>query len=200
MSIVLISVLIFVDLLLLAVIYQLSKKRPVDGLVLREVADERAMLDELRKSIEEELQSARRESQMRLEKVSKIAAEVEQDLKSSTQTIAGQVEEIANEITDKLNEPIKKLAKKQMSIESLLTKVELQKESLSKMLDRGEKLCKFFNNNISYEEILEEIEDKKYSDALQLMAKGMTPEKVAVEVGITQSEAKLLAGISHHQR
>lgn len=196
MSIILISVLIFVDLILLGVIYQLSKKRPVDSLVLREVSDERAMLSELRKSIEEELQSARRESQLQLEKVSQIAAEVEQDLRTSSQTISGQVGEIATEITDKLNVPIKKLAKKQMSIESLLTKVDLQKEGLAKMLERAEKLVRFFNSNMSYEEILEEIEDKKYADALQLMAKGMTPEKVALDLGITQSEARLLAGLA----
>ena len=199
MSTILISVLIFVDLLLIAVVYQLIKKKPVDGLVLREVSDERAMLTELRRSIEEELNSARRESQMHLEKVSQIAAEVEQDLRTSTQTISGQVEEIANDITEKLNEPIKKLAKKQMSIESLLKRVDQQKEGLSKMLERGEKLVRFFNSSLSYEEILEEIEDKKYNDALQLMAKGIKPEKVALEVGISQSEARLLAGISSHR-
>lgn len=196
MSIALIAVLIFVDIILLLAVIRLSRQAPTDGNTLREVSEEREMLNELRRSVSEELSSARRESQMRLDAMNQIAAEVDRDLKASSTTIAGQIEEIANEITTKLNEPVKKLAKKQLSLEALSHKVEVQKDLLHKAIGRAEKVCKFFDRNAKYEEIIAEIEDKKYADALQLIAKGISPEKVASEIGISTSEAKLLAGVS----
>ena len=39
-----------------------------------------------------------------------------------------------------------------------------QKTVVQKLIARGEKICKFFDQRVSYEEILDEIEDKKYSD------------------------------------
>lgn len=195
MSVVLLSVLVFIDVVLLAAIIRLSRQKPTDYNTLREVTEEREMLSELRRSVFEELDSARKESQDRLNQMNQIAAEIDQDLKSSSQTIASQIEEIATEITSKLNEPVKKLAKKQLSLEALSHKVETQKEILNKSLMRAEKVCRFFDRNAKYEDVISEIEDQKYSTALQLIAKGLTPEKVASEIGISTSEAKLLAGV-----
>jgi len=188
--------LIVFDVVLLLAVIRLLRQKPADYGMLREVSEEREMLTEIRKSVQEELESARRESQQRLDKMNQIAAEVDQDLKSSSETIASQIEEIAAEITSKLNEPIKKLAKKQLSLESLSHKVDMQRDLLNKSISRAEKICRFFDRNAKYEDIVAEIEDKKYSDALQLIAKGLTPEKIAAEIGLTASEVRLLAGVS----
>ena len=74
--------------------------------------------------------------------------------------------------------------------EKLLQRVDRQKSLILKLVERGEKICKFFDQRVSYEEILDEIEDKEYSDARHLLTEGYRPERVAKDA-FSQAEAFL---------
>ena len=79
-------------------------------------------------------------------------------------------------------------------MDSILRRVEEEKATLQRLVARSEKLCQFFDERIPYEEVLAEIEDKKYADARALLARGKSARAVAQELGLSESEVRLVAG------
>jgi predicted nucleic acid-binding Zn-ribbon protein len=196
MTTILLIVLFVLDFALLALILS-NRKKPVrdDVDVTRELAEERRYLNELRTSIQEDLESYHRKGRDVLDRITKIAAEAEQEISAGSGVIQKELESIMTQITTKLDEPLAKLSEKQASIEKLLQRVDRQKSLVQKLVERGEKICKFFDQRVSYEEILDEIEDKKYSDARHLLTQGYRPEQVAKDLGLSVSEVKLIASV-----
>ena len=196
MTTILLIVLFVMDFALLALIL-VSRKKPMrdDVDVTRELAEERRYLTELRTSIQEDLSAAQKRGRDVLERITKIAAEAEQEVRAGSGSIQKELEGIFAQITTKLDEPLSKLSEKQAGIEKLLQRVDRQKALIIKLVERGEKICKFFDQRVSYDEILDEIEDKKYSDARHLLTQGYRPEQVAKDLGISLSEVRLIASV-----
>ena len=112
------------------------------------------------------------------------------------QTIASEMGAVATQLTERFEAPLKELSKRKAGLEALLKKVEREKTVLQTVVARGEKICRFFDERIPYEEVLHEIEDKKYSDARKMLAKGNSPAAIAVELGMSESEVRLVAGLA----
>jgi hypothetical protein len=106
------------------------------------------------------------------------------------------MEAVVQELTSRFEAPVKEITRKQASLEALLRKVDQEKTLLQRLLQRGEKLARFFDERVPYEEVLEEIEDKKYADARALLARGKSPVTVAQELGMSESEVRLVAGLA----
>lgn len=188
--------LVFLDFLLLAAVFFLNRRQDAHLELVEELSEERRLLNELRTSVQEELEAAHNKARETLEKATRLAAEAEQEVKSGGHTIAQEMGAVADELTTKFEEPLKELAKKQAYLETLLKRVDQEKTVLGKLLTRGEKICKFFDERVPYREVLEEIEDKKYADARNLLAKGKSPSDVAHELGMSESEVRLVAGLA----
>lgn len=188
-------ILAVLDVVLLGVVYVLGRRQiqPVD--ILRDLNEERRLLKELRQSVKEELEDGHRRSKEVLGRVSTIATEVEMEFRGGRDTLNKEMEEVLKEFSAKVEGLLGGLVKKQAMIEKLLKKVETEKTVLAKALDRGDKLARFFTQNVPYEEVLEEIEDKKYSDARELLSRGITPPEVAKYLGLPESEVKLIAAV-----
>jgi len=91
---------------------------------------------------------------------------------------------------------MRELTRKQQYVESLLKKVEAEQIILQKVVLRVEKIAQLFDKKMPYEEVLSELEDKKYTDARYLRSKGMNPTQVARDLGMSESEVRLVAGLS----
>lgn len=195
MDSILLILLIVVDIALLGVVYFLGKQRinPVE--IIKEVDEERRRLTELHTTIRDEMKLAQQKSRDLYEKISALANDIEMETKSGGKNLAEEVEQLFGEFSKKIEHPIKQITKKQASMENLLKKASKEKEVLVKILSRGEELIKFFNKNIPYEEVLQEIEDKKYADARHLLSQGLEPDRVAKELNLPESEVSLLAAI-----
>jgi hypothetical protein len=77
-----------------------------------------------------------------------------------------------------------------------LRRIEKEKQILLKSVSRGEKIARFFDKRLPYEEVLEDIEDKKYIDARHLLSQGIAPKQVAQELGMPESEINLMIGLA----
>ena len=196
MTTILLAVLILLDLGLMVAVYLLSQRRETHLELVEELTEERRLLGELRTAVQEELEAAQAKARATLDKAMRLATEAEQEVKTGGQTIAQEMEAVVTDLSGRFAEPLKELSRKQAYLENLLRRVEMEKTSLQKLLARGEKICRFFDNRVPYEEVLAEIEDKKYSDARLLLARGKTPSAVANELGMSETEVRLVAGLT----
>ena len=180
------------DLGLLAVIVARRRER-IDGEeLLAEITRERQMFQELATSLREEIDSAHTSSRQALLQVQTLAAEIEQDAKGSKEVITQNVKDVYTEMSTQIEKPLADLSVRQNSLELLLRKVTSERKILVALLARGEKLCKFFDGQLPYDEILKEIEMKKYTDARNLLAQGIGYQQVASDLGLSMSEVALL--------
>ena len=195
MVVVLLVFLAAVDLGLVIAVLRLHRRRETHLELVEELTEERRLLAELRNAVQEELEAAQAKARTTLEKAMLLATEAEHEVKSGGQTIAQEMEQVVSELTLKFVDPLKDLSRKQATLESLLRRVEEEKARLTKLLIRGEKICRFFDERIPYEDVIAEIEDQKYTDARLLLARGKPPTVVATELGISETEVRLVAGL-----
>ena len=193
MTTILLAALIFLDLGLIVVVARLSQRRDSGQL---ELAEERQLLGELRSSVKEELEAAQAKARTTLDKAMRLATEAEQEVKIGGQSLAQEMEQVAAQLAGQFDEPLRELGKRQTYLEALLRRIDNEKASLQKLLARGEKICRFFDNRVPYEEVLAEIEDKKYADARSLLARGKAPASIAAELGMSETEVRLVAGLT----
>lgn len=195
MSAILLVFLIMMDLALIGAVIWLSRRQNAHIELAMELTEERRILTEIRHTIHEELEAAQAKARETLDKATRLAAEAEIEVKSGGQTIAKEMDIVATQLAARFEAPLKDLAKQKAGLEAILHKAEREKSILQSLLVRGEKICQFFDERVPYEDILREIEDKKYSDARKLLARGHTPHIVASELGMSESEVRLVAGL-----
>lgn len=195
MTTALLFVLLLLDVGLMAAVFFLNRRQDAHGALMEELTEERRLLAELRTSVQEELENAQGKARETLDKAMRLATEAEQEVKTGGTTIATELESVIGQLTGRFEEPLKELTRKQSYLESLLKRVEQEKAVLTKLVTRGEKIMKFFDQRVSVEQVLDEIEDKKYADARSLLARGKTPAVVASELGMTETEVRLVAGM-----
>ena len=186
---------VLLDLFLLGLVYFMSKQRfnPVE--LLKEINNERTLLKEFREGIQVELQEKYSKVESLYKKINAIAAEAEVEVKKSSELLSKEMSDVLDEFSDKLSLSGEQITRQKSALGAILQKAEKERELLKKVVHRGEKLSQFFNRQIPYEEVLEEIEDKKYLDARNLLSKGLTPKEVSIEVGLPESEVSLIAAI-----
>jgi len=188
--------LILLDIGLLAAVFLLNRKQDAHMEMVEELTEERRLLGELRTNVQEELEAAQFKARETLDKAMRLATEAELEVKSGGKTIAFEMESVVTDLADKFEKPLKEIATRQAYLETLLRKVDDEKAIMQKLIARGEKICRFFDSRVSFEEVMEEIEDKKYSDARSMLARGKSPISIAKELGLSESEVRLVAGLS----
>jgi hypothetical protein len=188
--------LIVVDIVLLIAMVRISRNRSqvVVGRELQDLTEERRYIMELRKSIQEDLEHAQLQSKDVLKRVTQLATEAEQEVKLGGSSIATELDGIVASLTKNFEEPLNQLTSKINAGERLMQKLEREKNSLVKLMQRAEQICSFFNEKIPYQDILEELQDKKYRDARQMLAKGYKIDTIAQELGLSKAELDLIAG------
>lgn len=193
----LVYALLGVDLVLIALLFFRERKpsKPVTTGLLKELHEEKAILKELHANIKEELSQQLNRARDVYDKVSRIATECEMEMGSSKKVLTTEIQSVFNEYAEKVETYLTELSKHRSSLSALNQKSQRERQLLGKAISRGEKLAMFFNRKVPYEEVLEEIEDKKYTDARHLLSKGMSVPDVAVEVGLAESEVNLLASV-----
>ena len=193
-NILLLSVIAF-DFVLLFLFLKLRTEKEQNSEILREVLEEKRQITDMVKVYSEELKSLGTSARDTYDKINMIAAEAELELESAGDVISKQVEEVLNEVSADITSKFSQIDEKKRSFEEFNNSLDKNRKTLIRLINRAEKLAKFFNDNIPYEQVLEEIEDKKYMDARHLLANGYSPEEVSSELNLSASEVKLLVSI-----
>lgn len=195
MSSIILGILVMLDLVLLGIVYVLGKRQVQPLEIMQDLTEDRRMLKELRQVVKEELEDGLARMRAMLERVNTLAAEVEIEIKSSRTSMNKEMEEVLGQFSNNVEKIVGQITRKQSSLEKISRMAEQQTLLLSKSLERGEKMTQFFNNRLPYEEVLEEIQDKKYADARELLSKGMMPQEVARYLNMPESEVSLIAAV-----
>lgn len=193
----LLILLIAIDLILVGLVFIALRKRQSPDLLglLKEMDQEQRVLKELRNSIKDELETRHSEMKRIYDRVTVVASDAEMELKSSGDFVGKEVAHVLEEARKQLEAPLEELAEQRTRLSALLQKSQQERLILQKSTARAEKLSRFFDKRIPYQEVLEEIEDKKYIDARFLLSKGLSPQEVAAELSLPESDIQLIASM-----
>lgn len=182
------------DLGLLAAVYTFYRKNiDYEGL-LSDITEERTLLSKMQDELKQDISTFGEKSQSSLQKMTKLAAEVEQEIAHSEKTIAKSIDAIVDELAQKFEPMTTDINNHKNTLDILYRKVEREKIILQKLLFRLETLFKFFDEKIPYDEVLKEIEYKKYSDARFLLTQGYDSERIMKELGMNRAEVDIIRG------
>lgn len=190
----LVIALIVADVLMLVALFFLTQRMVRQKIIqLEDVFEERQVIRRLKDEIYESLESTIRDNQVVLQKTRTLAAEAEMEMSSGKARLKEELEELIKGMESRISGPLEDLTRRYAAIEKANKAAARERQLLSRSMQRAEQLIQFLNKDVPYEDIMREIQEKKYSDARFLMAKGMTPDQISRELGLTPSEIKLLA-------
>ncbi|RZA11723.1 MAG: hypothetical protein EOP10_32620 [Proteobacteria bacterium] len=195
----LLAVLIGVDFVLIGLVLLALRRRqeaPASVTMLRELDHEHRLIKEMREAVREDLLQKHSEMKMLYEKVAMIATETDMELKTGAHSLSQEMEVVLQDARQRLDEYLGQIDKRRTGLSSLLKKAQEERQMLQKALSRGEKLTKFFDSTVPYQDVLEELEDKKYVDARHMLARGLAPSQVARELGLAESQVQLIASMN----
>lgn len=184
------------DLILIGFLYLFTRRSEGRSETVGELAEERRILDEMRTSVKDQCLTAMKDVRSLTERVNVLVTEVEVEHEEIKKLLADGSSSVIKEIEGRLEEPLAFISDKCRLVEKAVQKVGTEKESLLRALKKAETITRFFDNKISYQDLIEEIEDKKYSDARHLLSKGLDPEAIASQLNLPVSEVKLLTSMT----
>lgn len=195
----LLTVLIAVDFVLIGLVLvalRRKKETPVDVSILRELDHEHRLIKEMREAVREDLAQKHSEMKSLYEKVAMIATETDMELKSGAHSLQAEMEHVLADARHRLDSYLQEIDKRRTGLSALLKKASEERQLLQKALSRGDKLTKFFDSTVPYQDVLEELEDKKYVDARHMLARGIQPAQIARELGLQEAEVQLIASMN----
>jgi DNA-binding NarL/FixJ family response regulator len=191
---VMLAVLAVADLILVVAFLRLQKRQFDNQNVIRELTEERSLLADLRDSVRNELMAAQSQARAIRDQVQVLATEAEQEVKRGVEQITRETESIVSNIGGKLEKPFQELTNKQHFLMKLAKDAESQRELLSRVVTRAEHAAKLLQSAEKWEDIVEELESRRYHDIRAMLAKGLSTEKIAKELGVSENEVRVVTG------
>lgn len=195
METLLLIVLILMDILLFGYVYFSNRTKGTGSSLIDEMREERRIIDELRAGLKDQIAAAEDRIVKLQEKVVAMASEAEYEHEGTKKLLTENTEDLLAQMEKKLAEPLDEINERCDRAHRFLDKVNQQRQGLLKALAKAETITKFFNKELPYNELLEEIEDKKYLDARHMLSRGRKPEDVASELNMPVSEVRLLLSL-----
>ena len=196
MLIFLLAILLILDLGLVAGIFLYLKYNKNQVGVLEALTEERVALKRLRSEFDEALQNADQRIDRKLGQFRQLAAETEKEAGAAKGQIREALDGVLQDFSEKLEQPLKELSRRQNSLEGMIRLCGQQRESLLEAVKKGEVLAKFFHEEIPYDQLLKDIELKKYDDARRLIGRGVPREQIAKELGLRSAEIDLIHSLA----
>lgn len=193
---VVLAVLALADVILIIAFIGLQRRQFANQNIIRELTEERALLADLRESVRVELATAQSQARSLKDQVQVLATEAEQEVKRGVQQIAHEVEGIVATIGGKLEQPFQEMTNKQHFLMKLSKEIETQRELLNRLVNRAEQAAKLLRSVDKWEDIVDELESRRYSDIRAMVAKGLSIETISKELGVSENEVKLVTGTS----
>jgi hypothetical protein len=187
--------LLVLDFFLVYSVYSLFKRNTYSTELLREISTERQRLNELLVSCRDEINIGKSEIKKLVDKASALGADLEMETTAGKEALAAEMEKVVVQLSEKVNLPSKELLKQKQSMEMLLRKADIERQTLQKALARGETILKCLDRDIPYDAVLKELQEKKYADARELLSRGLMPSEVARDLGLSVPEVNLIASL-----
>ena len=196
MSTLVLGAIIAVDILLIAGMYILLRNQRGTDLAVSDLTAERELISNLQSTIKRDISATNAEQKTMMSKLSKIAAEIEQEVSTQKSGITENLDEITSELAKEFEAPLRELTRKQNALEALYKRLKQERSEVEKATAKAAQLTKFFNDKVPYEDILSELEDKKYMDARRLLSKGLSTDEVSNRLGLPIAEIEVMGNFS----
>lgn len=183
------------DVALVFAFIRLSRRQEAHRQLMMEMTEERALLNDLRSSIRSDLSIAQSQVRAMKDQVQVLATEAELEVKNGVEAISKEVENIISQLGSKLEQPLTEIASKQHYVERLLQRIQGERKAFTRVTERANELARFFQDGVQFDEVLKDLEDKKFSDIRAMVTQGVAPQKVAQELGVSEQEVRLIAGL-----
>lgn len=187
--------LLLVDILLVFAFVRLSKRQLAHQSLMVALTEERSLLNDLRSSVRDDLATTQSQVRAMKEQVQLLATEAEQEVSEGVARITGEVDGIITQLSARFDGPMEEMTEKQHYLEKLVQRIQAERKALSRVTEKAESLTKFFKEGVKFDEVVKELEDKKFSDIRALVAQGVGHTRIARELGVSEQEVKLIAGI-----
>jgi DNA anti-recombination protein RmuC len=191
---VMLAILAVADVILVVAFLRLQRRQFANQNVIRELTEERSLLADLRDSVRNELMVAQSQARSIRDQVQVLATEAEQEVKRGVEQITREAENIVANIGGRLEKPFQELTNKQHFLMKLAKDAETQRELLSRVVTRAEYAAKLLQSAEKWEDIVEELESRRFHDIRAMLAKGFNAEKIAKELGVSESEVRVVTG------
>jgi DNA-binding NarL/FixJ family response regulator len=191
---VVLAALAIADVILIVAFLSLQRRQAVSHNLVRELTEERALLADLRNSVRAELAEAQSHARSIKDQIQVLATEAEQEVKRGVQQIAHEADAIVVNISNKLDAPFQELTNRQHFLLKLAKDAEVQRELLARVVGRAENAAKLLRAAENWEDVVDELESRRYHDIRAMLSKGLSTEKIAKELGVTENEVRLVTG------
>ena len=185
---------VLADVFIVFAFLRLQRRQTDSQEVVRELTEERGLLSELRAQIRAELQATQNQVRTLRDQVQLLATEAEQEVRQGVSEITKEVDVIIANISQKLDSPMRALNEKQHFIAQLSKDAQKERELLARVVARAENAAKLLNAGDSWEDIVDQLEVRRYADIRALLARGVQPERIASDLGVSAQEVRLVSG------
>ena len=161
-------------------------------MLLRDLTQERCEIKNLRDDIHSQLKDVRQHVQEKTKQLQKMSSEVDKDVSEGKKVFHHAIEQMSEQFLSKISHLDELLNQKQENLKLSFRKTEHASHKLAKVIRRAETLAQFFKSDLACEDLLKDIEMKKYDDARAMLAKGHSREAIAEALGLRSVEIDLL--------
>jgi chromosome segregation ATPase len=190
----LLGLLFLADLFLVYFCFRLHGRQNESVEAIRVLSEERAMLSELRNQIRNELATAQSQARALKDQVQVLATEAEQEVRQGIDGITKEVETIINNVSARLDGPLQALEEKQHFVAKISRDAINERNKLNLVVSRAEQLARVLKSSGSWEDVVDDIENRRMREVRALLARGESPEKISRDFGITPQQLKIISG------
>ncbi len=186
--------LILMDLTLLLAVVSLFKKQKEQRYerFVEFIGQERKLLSNMREGIKEELESHATHNREILSKIQEYALMTEQESLNLEKRFVELTNQCHIQIDTYIKDSLDQFSEKKNSFHILLKKLENEKITLAKQLQRAEKLSSYLAKKISFDDLVDDLLEKKLDEARLLMTQGKTLPQISKLTGLSTEELRLL--------
>ncbi len=155
--------------------------------------DERSELISLQSSLVRDMSQAKSMSEDTLRRLQLLGAEAHAEWSDAASKMDALLSDLDVRTQHLLDEKITQLHKQRMSIEKTSQNAHDIHVHLDESVLQARKILRFFDKNISSDQIMKDLAQEKYSDARRMLNDGHEPSLVAKKLGLSQGEMGLLS-------
>lgn len=200
MSTLVLAAIIGFDILLVFGMLMLMKQQKGTDLAISDLTAERELISSLSSKMKADISKTTIEQKSMMSRLSQIAAEIEKEVSSQKDGLGANLDLITTELAKEFEAPLRELTRKQNALAGLYKKLKHERIEAERVAQKASQLVKFFNEKVPYDEILSELEDKKYVDARRLLSKGVRPQDVSQRLGLPLAELEMMNQMASEAR
>ena len=151
------AVLAIADIFLIFLVLILSRRSTVSQNLVSEMGEERALLEELKAQIRDDLEQTRQDIQAARDKVQLIASEIDSDIKSYSSALQKEADEVFTKLSEQVEAPLEELKQHQTKIAKYHKILDRKISVLQRIVSRGEQVVRFHQGQLTYEQLMQEL-------------------------------------------